>query len=165
MPYIHQQHHEQQLKQDKLNKKPVKTKETKQESVQNTHEDNDHNIKYPKNDMIKVSLKEYPEVSSQPPTLTKVSSKYFFPTFDRSEDSTLVFKCSPSNFKKLTSSISKAICKYLIRNSFKQKNTSESYTDHDWLHSYMFHESWKQKDTKNVENIVSDVILASNKLS
>lgn len=86
--------------------------------------------------------------------------KFFFPTYDRSESGTLSSKCHPKPLKFLNPR-GQALCKSLILRSFSNEVTRWAYADHDWLHSYMFGESFKNTNTMHIARMVPNIKLAS----
>lgn len=103
-------------------------------------------------------LKQYQAGSTNSASITVVPPRYFFPTYDESESDTISGKCYPSKLRKLPAN-AQMVCKELLRRSFKNTRSSDAYTDHYWVHAYMFGDDWKNANTIRVSAIEPEVIL------
>lgn len=90
---------------------------------------------------------------SKEDSLTVVPPKYFLPTFDPTQEGVVSYKCAPSRYMNLSPE-GQAVCKDLWHKDYKNHVLPESYTDHKWLHLYMYDPSWKTKNTKPLLDIV-----------
>ena len=89
--------------------------------------------------------------------ITIVPPKYFFPTYDPSESDLITGRCFPGAYQLLKEP-AKITCKELLKTFLRRTPGVDSYTDHHWVHAYMFHPDWKKKNTKLITEIVPSAI-------
>ena len=92
-------------------------------------------------------------VQAKNDSLTVVPPKYFLPTFDPTQEGTVSYKCAPSRYKELPIE-GQELCKTLWHRDFANKVGPEAFTNHKWMHLYMYDPSWKTKNTKPLQEMV-----------
>jgi len=97
-------------------------------------------------------------------SVTVVPPKYFLPTYDKSESDTISGKCSPARRKRLPEK-GQLLCRELMIRGFRNEPDVSSYTNHHWVHAYMYDESWKTTDTLEILKLVPSVVFGSRVLN
>ena len=90
--------------------------------------------------------------------VTIIPPKYFFPTYDPSESDIISNRCFPGRYELLKEP-AQITCKELLKTFLRRIPVEESYTDHHWVHAYMFNAEWKKKDTKHIHEIIPNAVL------
>jgi len=98
--------------------------------------------------------------STEVKDVTVVPPMYFLPTYDDSESDTISGKCSPARMRSLPGK-GQMLCRQLGAKSFRNDISSLAYTNHHWIHAYMFDETWKKTNTLNVRTIIPSAKLGS----
>lgn len=88
--------------------------------------------------------------------VTVVPPRYFFPTYDKSESDTIAGRCYPSKIRSLPPK-GQLVCRELMVRSFKNEVGPFAYTDHHWVHAYMFDRTWKEANVEYVFQMVPDM--------
>ena len=89
--------------------------------------------------------------------VTVVPPKYFIPTFDPSQSEIISSRCYPLNTKSLKPK-GKRVCQSVQDKFFQNKPEPESYTNHEWIHAYLFDENWRTSNTIQLYKLAPNAV-------